>query len=574
MLKSAIIYTAKWFIFIGLMIFLKCSSSTKADLVIHNGTIYTVDDSLPVAEMVAVKDGRIVHVGTAREKDQWLESTREVLDLQGRTMTPGFIESHAHFIGLGKARMRLDLTATQSYEEMIAKVAEAVKRAEPGEWILGRGWHQSKWSPLPEKMVRGFQTHEALSAVSPDHPVFLTHASGHAAIANARAMEIAGITPQTTVEGDGEVIRDDDGHPTGIFTENAMELIQRHVPEGTPEMLEKAMDLAMQACLENGITSFHDAGTVEEEIELFKRYLLKGKLKVRLYVMLESEKDGEFHEAFLRRWYERGPEIGLGDHFLTIRAIKLHADGALGSRGAWLLAEYSDRPGHFGNETLPMEIVCQVARDGLQYGFQVCTHAIGDRTNREVLDCYEQAFVAFPEKAKNARFRIEHAQHLNASDIPRFGQLGVIASMQAIHMSSDRPWALERLGIERIEEGAYVWQKLLQSGAVIINGTDAPVEPLNPIACFYAAVTRRTLEGNPPGGFEPSQKMTRPQALRSYTLDAAYGAFEEALKGSITPGKLADFTVFSQDIMTIPEDELLNTRVDFTIVNGNIVYRR
>jgi len=568
MLKKAALHLAKWSMFMGLLIFLKCSTAQKADLVIYNGNIYTMNEAVPTAGFVAVKDGKIVQVGNADNAAKWAKNAANTLDLQGRTMTPGFIEGHGHFVSLGRSKMELDLNGAKSYEEIVAKVAAAVKKAKPGEWLQGRGWHQSKWEKMPKKMVRGFQTHDALSAVSPDNPVFLRHASGHAGIANAKAMEIAGITAKSEITG-GEIIRDSRGNPTGVFIDNAMDLIGEQIPKTSPEMIRKAVDFATAECLTNGITTFHDAGASSAEIAVYKEYLNAGKLKTRLYVMLAGWEDG-----LPESWFQNGTEVGLGDHFLTIRSIKLSSDGALGSRSAWLLEPYSDRPGHYGSATISMETVYQTAKNALRHGFQLCTHAIGDRANREVLDQYEKAFAEFPEQAKNARFRIEHAQHLSARDIPRFGKLGVIASMQTIHMASDRPWAIDRLGKARIEEGAYVWQKLLQSGAIIMNGTDTPVEPINPIAGFYAAVTRRTLAGNPPGGYEPSQKMTRAQALRSYTLNAAYGGFEEDLKGSIETGKLADFTVFSQDIMTVPEDQLLETNVDFTIVGGKIVYRR
>jgi predicted amidohydrolase YtcJ len=272
----------------------------------------------------------------------------------------------------------------------------------------------------------------------------------------------------------------------------------------------------------------------------------------------------------LQNWMEKGPEIGYGNQHLTVRSIKMYMDGALGSSGAWLLEEYTDRPGHFGHSTTPIDSLTSVSERALQHGFQVCSHAIGDRAIREVLDRYQQVFEIYPEQSKDARFRIEHAQHINAQDLSRFADLGVIASMQAIHLSSDRPWAIDRLGQHRIEEGAYIWQKLLQSGAIIVNGSDVPVEPIDPLASFYASITRKTLLGTPEGGFEPDQRMTREQALRSYTLDAAFGAFEEDIKGSIEVGKLADFTVFSQDIMEIPEQEILETEVVYTIVGGKV----
>jgi len=546
-----------------------CAKMEAVDLVILNGTIYTLDEKAPVVEAVAITSGKIAFAGSRSLAGKMTGKQTRVLDLQGRTMTPGFIESHGHILSLGRAKMNLDLSGVNNYDELIACVAEAVSKSQPGEWIRGRGWHQSKWVPQPSYMVRGFQTHEALSRISPDNPVFLTHASGHAGFANACAMNIAGITRSSRVSGDGEIIKDKKGTPTGVFNENAMELITRHIPESSPESDQKSLTLAIDECLQNGITAFGDAGANQQDITLFKQFLNDGKLKVRLSVMIDGQ-----DTTLLRHYYTSGPELGLGNGFLTIRTVKLLADGALGSRGAWLLEPYSDRADHYGHETVPMDYLYTTAQNCLKHGFQLCVHAIGDRANREVLDQYEKAINENPEPAKNHRFRIEHAQHISAQDIPRFAKLGVIASMQGIHMSSDRPWAIDRLGIDRIVEGAYVWQKLLQSGAIIINGTDVPVEPINPIACFYASVTRRTLKGEPPQGYEPDQKMTRLQALRSYTLDAAYGEFQENIKGSIEPGKLADFTVFSQDIMKVPDDDLLKTKVDYTIIDGKIAFKR
>jgi predicted amidohydrolase YtcJ len=453
-------------------------------------------------------------------------------------------------------------------------VAEAVKSAEPGEWITGRGWHQSKWGELPEDAVNGFQTHYKLSQVSPDNPVYLSHASGHAGFANARAMEIAGLQvlgkdgiDKFKVEG-GEVMRDKLGQPTGIFNERAQSLIRKHIPESTPETDSKAFELAVAACHKHGITSFHDAGIGKSTIDLYQQMKGDGKMKTRIYAMLTG-----WDKDLLNDWYEKGPMVD-EENLLTIRSVKLNCDGALGSRGAWLLEEYSDRPDHFGHETLPMEFVKETALNGLRNGFQVCAHAIGDRANQEILDRYEAAFVALPDLVNDHRFRIEHAQHLHPDDIPRFAGLGVIPAMQAVHLSSDRPWAIDRLGEKRIVEGAYMWQDLLKSGIPVVNGTDVPVEPLNPIASFYASVSRKTLKGLPEGGYEPEQKMTREQALRSYTLDAAYGAFEENSKGSITFGKLADFTIYNQDIMTVAEDKLLETEIAMTIFDGKIVYRK
>ena len=543
-----------------------CKQTEKADMLIHGGKIYTADSKQPSVEAIAVSNGKILFAGAWDEAENYQGDKTEIIDLEGKTLIPGFIESHAHFMGLGRTKRMLDLTKIRNYKEMVEMVAEAVKNAQPGEWILGRGWHQSKWDPQPDPLVTGYQTHEAMSAISPDNPVFLTHASGHASFANAKAMEIAGITPGMNFGEEGEIIQYPDGKPTGVFTEAAEGLIQKHIPDATKESLEKDLEAAIQECLANGITSFHDAGAGQQTIDLLQAFEQADKLHVRLWVMLNG---GE--RELLQDWYEKGPLVG---DQLSVGGIKLYSDGALGSRGAWLLDEYEDRKNHYGNPIMPMDYIHQVAQEGLKYGFQVCVHAIGDRANREVLNQYARAFKANPEAAKDHRFRIEHAQHLHPEDIPRFSQLGVIASMQGIHMSSDRPWAIDRLGRLRIIQGAYMWQQLIQSGAKVINGTDAPVEPVNPIACFYASVTRQTLAGKPEGGYEPDQKMTREQALRSYTLDAAYGAFEEKKKGSIAVGKLADFTVLSQDIMEVPDDQILDTKVLMTIIGGEIKYRQ
>jgi predicted amidohydrolase YtcJ len=462
--------------------------------------------------------------------------------------------------------------SVKSYDELVAKVKEAVANAKPGQWIVGRGWHQDKWDVKPEKMVKGFQTHEKLSEVSHDNPVFLRHASGHAGFANAKAMQIAGVN-QLSVEKlasnsseGGEIIRDKLGNPTGIFNERAQSLITQYIPKNTPETDAQALGLAMDACARNGITGFHDAGASREGIELFKKFRTERKLKTRLFVMITG-----FDRVLIAEWYKKGPEVD--PRGVTIRSIKLNCDGALGSRGAWLLEPYSDRPDFYGMATLSMDTVLKTSREALIHGFQVCSHAIGDRANREVLDRYEIAFKENPTVTDH-RFRIEHAQHIDPADLPRFARLGVIPAMQAIHLSSDRPWAIDRLGEKRIKEGAYMWQSLLKSGARVINGSDVPVEPMNPIASYFASVTRQTLAGEPTEGYEPDEKMTREQALRSYTLDAAYGAFEENSKGSIAPGKLADFTVFSQDLMKVPDADLLRTEVVMTILGGKKIYEK
>ena len=561
---------------IAFLLLTACQSPKQesATMLIYGGNIYTVDSTQAMVEAVAVKDNTILFAGSLAEAEQYKNDQTQLIDLEGKTMTPGLIEGHGHFMGLGYNELNLDLMNTTSYQQIVDAVAEKVKTAAPGEWITGRGWHQSKWDEMPAETVNGFQTHDMLSAVSPDNPVYLRHASGHAGFANTRAMDIAGLTVVSKegvnkfeVEG-GEVMRDQLGRPTGIFNERAQTLITKHIPETTPEKDIKAFEMAVAACHRHGITGFHDAGIGRETIALYEEMKTEDKMKIRLYAMLTG---GD--KELLNEWYEKGPMVD-PDHLVTIRSVKLNCDGALGSRGAWLLEPYTDRPGHFGLETLPMNFVKETALNGLQNGFQVCSHAIGDRANREILDRYESAFTELPDLATDHRFRIEHAQHIHPDDIPRFAELQVIPAMQAVHLSSDRPWAIDRLGEQRIKEGAYMWQTLLQSGIPIVNGTDVPVEPLNPIASLYASVSRKTLKGTPEGGYEPAEKMTREQALRSYTLDAAYGAFEEDIKGSITVGKLADFTIYSQDLMTVAEEDFLNTEIAMTIFDGKVVYNK
>ncbi|MDC0006621.1 amidohydrolase [Winogradskyella sp.] len=570
--------TSKFYIVFTFIIMLfsvlGCSNTEKeyATLLIYGGTIYTVDSNTDTVEAVATKDDKIIFIGSLADAQVYKNENTKLIDLKGKTMTPGLIEGHGHFMGLGYNELNLDLMNTTSYQAIVDAVAERVKMAKPGEWITGRGWHQSKWDSMPNETVHGFQTHHLLSEVSPNNPVYLRHASGHAGFANAKAMDISGLTALSIdgtkaydVEG-GEILVDAAGRPTGVFNERAQGLITQHIPDKTEETDIKAFKLAVAACHKNGITSFHDAGIGRETIALFEKMKANGKMKTRIYAMLTG-----WEEDLLNDWFKKGPMID-PDHLMTIRSVKLNCDGALGSRGAWLLEPYTDRPDHFGHETLPMEFVQKTALNGLKHGFQVCAHAIGDRANREILDRYEAAFKALPNATLDHRYRIEHAQHLHPEDISRFAALKVIPAMQAVHMSSDRPWAIDRLGEKRIKEGAYMWQDLLQSGVPIVNGTDVPVEPINPIASFYASVSRKTLKGLPEGGYEPAQKMTRAQALKSYTLDAAYGAFEEDIKGSITVGKLADFTIYDQDLMSVDENKILKTKIIMTVFNGKVVY--
>jgi predicted amidohydrolase YtcJ len=558
---------------IAALAFAACSQARPepATLVLQNGHIVTVEASMPTAQALAVRGDRIVAVGPNEEIARYVGEQTEVIDLAGQTAIPGLIEGHGHFMGLGQSRMILDLMDVESFDEIVSMVGAAARSAKPGDWIQGRGWHQEKWTSVPTPNVEGFPLHDALSAVSPDNPVVLVHASGHASFANAKAMELAGVTPKTPNPPGGEVLKDPKGRPSGLFRETAAGLIDKALGEWraarTPEEREadarRQIELATEAAFANGVTSFHDAGANFETVARYKQVAAQGRLGIRLWVMIRDTNER------LRERLAAEKVVGMADHHLTVAAIKVTADGALGSRGAWLLEPYSDSPGSTGLNTVPMASIEETARIAAEHDVQLCIHAIGDRANREVLNVYEATFKANPAK-QDLRWRIEHAQHLNAADIPRFGQLGVIASMQGIHATSDAPYVPARLGDARAEEGAYVWQTLMKSGAIVSNGTDVPVERIDPIANFHATVTRQTADGKV---FFGDQKMSREEALRSYTWNAAYAAKEETLKGSLAVGKLADIAVLSQDILTVPDDRLRDTRVTRTILGGRVVYQ-
>jgi predicted amidohydrolase YtcJ len=557
---------------IGLMPACRGKITEPADLVLLGGKIITLDEKAPAAEALAIRSGRIVAVGTDNDIKPYISDSTQVIELEGKPAIPGFIESHGHFTSLGRAKMRLDLTKAANWDEIVEMVKEAVSKAKPGEWILGRGWHQEKWNKIPQPNVEGLPLHDLLSAVSPSNPVYLVHASGHAAFANAKAMALAGVDENTPAPEGGEIVKDSSGKLMGIFRENAEYLLDKaldaYLAERTPEQVRadeiETMELADKTCLENGVTTFFDAGASFHTIDMYKQLVQENKLGVRLNVMIS-----ERNEALEKRLSDYRI-IAFGDHHLTVRSIKRLIDGALGAHGAWLLEPYNSLPTSTGLNTEPVEVMKETARIAIENGFQLCTHAIGDRANRETLNIYEEAFKAHPDKT-DLRWRIEHAQHLQPDDIPRFGRLGVIAAMQGIHCTSDAPWVIKRLGEKRAKEGAYVWRKLMTSGAVICNGTDVPVEDISPIACYYASVTRKTKDGSV---FFGDQKMTREEALRSYTINGAYAGFEENLKGTLSVGKLADITVLTADLLTIPDEEIPKTGILYTIVGGKVLYKK
>jgi predicted amidohydrolase YtcJ len=545
--------------------FLACAAAfgQPADLVLRNGKIVTMNAAQPNAEAMAVRGDRIAALGGNTDAAKWTGPGTKVIDLHGMLAIPGFIEGHGHFTGLGEFRLGLDLREARTWDQIVAQVARAAKQAKAGEWIVGRGWHQSKWERPPEPNVEGFPLHGSLDQVSPNNPVLLTHASGHAAFVNAKAMEAAGITLKTADPKGGEILKDKQGNPTGLLREQAEGLVNR-VYRAAPMDLRKVIGLAAGECLSKGITTFEDAGSPLATVDVFRSMAESHQLPLRMWVMLRTSNQQ------LEPNLDRYRAIGAGGNYLTIRAIKRQMDGALGSRGAWLLAPYTDQPDSSGLNTEDPADIRKTAALAIQHGYQLCVHAIGDRANRETLDIYEQAFREHPEK-KDLRWRVEHAQHLSAADIPRFGKLGVIAAMQGIHCTSDGPYVILRLGPGRAEEGAYAWQKLMKSGAVVGNGTDAPVEDVSPLESFYASVSRKLKDGSV---FYPGQRMSREEALRSYTWNNAYAAFEEKLKGSLEAGKLADITVLSRDILTVPEDQIAATDVVYTIVGGKVAFER
>ena len=542
-----------------------------ADLVLLGGKIVTMDPRQPRVQALAARGELVVALGSDAQVRPHIGPRTQVIQLAGKLAIPGFIEGHGHFLDLGESKMTLDLRAARSWTEVLSMVRAAVKKARPGEWIVGTGWHQEKWVRAPSPAHKGLPLHHLLSQLSPRNPVLLDHASGHTCMVNARAMALAGIKAGTPNPAGGEIVRDRSGQATGIFSETARGLITRVLkqlqarrsPAQVEAELRQAVLQATRECLSHGVTSFQDAGASFARIDLFRKLADQGQLGLRLWVMLDADNNK------LARRIGEYRIIGHGNNRLTVRAIKRYIDGALGSHGAWLLAPYTDQPNKAGLNATPVAQLERAAELAIKHGFQLCTHAIGDRGNREVLDLYQRAFARHPQQ-RDLRWRIEHAQHLHPADIPRFAQLGVIAAMQGVHCTSDGPWVVKRLGPRRASQGAYAWRRLLDSGAVIANGTDTPVERLDPLAGYHALVTRRMASGV---AFFPEQRMTRVEALRSYTIDAARAAFEERIKGSLEPGKLADIAVLSRDILTVPPHEIRQTRVLYTILGGKVVYQ-
>ena len=546
---------------------------SPADLVLRGGVVATVDAGDTMAEAVAIDDGWIVAVGSDEEVAAFIGAGTEVIELNGRFAAPGFIEGHGHYMSLGNSKTILDLNDAANWDAIVQMVADAVAEAEPGEWIRGRGWHQEKWDRAPDPVVEGNPTHASLTAVSPDNPVLLGHASGHASFANALAMELGGYTRDSEPPPGGELVRDENGELTGLLRETADRPVSAafadsqlgRTAEEIDAQFRREVALAAEEALSKGVTSFQDAGAGFGTIDRLKQMEAEGALPVRLYIMVRRHSNEEMNERLAD--YYMPIE---GDDYLTVRSIKRQIDGALGSHGAWLLEPYEDMPTSEGLVLETVKDITGTAHVAIKHGFQVNTHAIGDRANREVLDIYEAVFDSAGAD-HDLRWRIEHAQHVHPTDIVRFADLGVLASMQGVHATSDAPWIPLRLGDRRAEERTYLWRSFMDAGVPINNGTDVPVEDIDPLASFHSSVTRLTADGSI---FYPEQNMTRVEALRSYTINNAYAAFEEQYKGSLEVGKLGDVVVIDRNILTVPDGELADARVDMTIVGGEVRYER
>ena len=535
------------------------AQSRPADLIVTNARIYTVDDSRPVVAAMAVRDGRIAFTGSAREAMALKGAATRVVDAGGRTVIPGMVDAHAHLLGLGQSLRSVPLYGARSYDEVIARVVARSKGVPAGQWIVGRGWDQNQWGDTR------FPTHDALSRALPNHPVYLTRVDGHAGLANAAAMRAANVTAAMKDPSGGRIERTASGDASGVFIDNAKAFVERVIPRETREETRAEIRAAIAESHRWGLVGLHDAGESRATIDLMEEMAKAGEIPFRLYIMIGDD------SAAVAHYLARGPQSGLYDNHLWIRSIKLYADGALGSRGAALLEPYSDDPNNTGLLLSAPAHIQDVAGRALRAGFQVNAHAIGDRGNRVVLDAYDAALRSNP--VADHRFRVEHAQILNHDDIPRFAQLGVIPSMQAVHQTSDMYWAGNRLGVGRLL-GAYAWRSLLSTGIVVPNGSDFPVEAVNPLLSFHSAVARQDAENWPAGGWMAEQKMTREEALKSMTIWPAYAGFQEAMMGSLSPGKLADFVILDRDIMTVADRDILGTAVVATYIGGKPVYER
>lgn len=547
------------------------SIDQKADLIIINCNLFTGVDNLDSNDAILIKDGKILDFGKGEAFPNKQDEKTQIIDAKNNFVMPGFIEGHGHFTGLGMSILNLNFLDSKNWNEILAMVADKIENTESGEWIEGRGWHQEKWDELPSEDLNGYPIHDQLSQLSKDNPVILYHASGHSLFANQEAMDLAGVTNETNDPIGGRIVRDESGNAIGVFEERAMYLISaaynNYLKNQSQDELQakwvKAIELAQEECLKKGISSFQDAGASFKNIADYKKMAINGELDVRLWTMVRHDSNtmkGRLQDAKV---------VNAGNNFFTCNAIKTEVDGALGSFGAWLLKPYNDKSDFEGQNTTDVKEVQAIANLALKNDMQLCVHAIGDKANQVVLDIMEAEFEKIKEP-KDYRWRIEHAQHLDPEDIPRFKTLNVIASMQAVHCTSDAPFVEKRLGNTRAKEGAYAWRSLIDAGAVVTNGTDAPVEDVDPLRSFYASVTRKRADNQME--FFTEQKMTRLEALKSYTINNAYAAFEEEMKGTLEIGKLADIVILDTDLLNCSDEDILTTKVKYTIVDGQIKF--
>jgi len=546
-----------------LLLTLVIPPQSAADIVFKNGNVYTANDKSAKAQAIAVKGDKIIFVGTNEAAQKFVGTNTRVIDLKGNTVLPGFTDAHQHLSGVGQREMTLNLEGTTSLQDLLAKVKARVDQAQPGQWITGRGWIETHWEPSV------FPTRWDLDTVSPNNPVILGRADGHGAVANSAALKLGGVDKSTPNPFGGEISKDkNSGEPNGMLLDSAQGLVRRRVPPTTRADEERAVELGVKRDIELGWTQIQDAGGSFADVDIFKKLYAAGTIKLRIYKAVYGPGPNA------SRLMNEGPTIGAFGNRLTVRTIKVVSDGALGSRGAALLGPYSDAPATSGFLTVKVEELRPMLVEALRKGIQVETHAIGDKANRFILDEYETALKAVPaseRKVAEPRWRVEHAQIVNPADIPRFAKLGIIPSMQPSHAIGDLFFAPSRLGIERLA-GAYAWESFIKSGVVVPGGSDAPVERGEPMIEFYAAVARKDQKGFSGEGWHPEEAVTREQALKMFTIWPAYAAFEEKLRGTIEVGKLADFTILSADIMTIPAPEILKTRNVMTVINGEVVY--
>lgn len=528
----------------------------KNTFALSGGTALVGKDLRPLERaVIVVRDGRIAAIGTSA--DGLLTRGTRVIDTTGMTILPGLIDAHAHFDGLGRSLDIVKLVGTTSFDDVIARVKAFAPGVPGGEWILGRGWDQNDWD------TKAYPSAAQLDASGIANPIWLDRVDGHASVANSAAMKAAGITRATKDPDGGKIVRDAEGNPTGVFIDNACDLVRSVIPRPGRAVQKSRLERAARVIAANGLTEVHQAGNAtddDEVISILKELADEGKLPIRVYVMLSDV------SATVEQWLARGPLVDDAGR-VTVRAIKAYADGALGSRGAALLEAYSDDAGNTGLLTIDPKHLLELSKKSRARGFQVCTHAIGDRGVRLVLDAYRDAGVK-PEE----RFRVEHAQVIALDDIPRFGSMGVIASMQPTHATSDMPWAEDRLGSGRVR-GAYAWRRVLDGGSRLALGSDFPVEDVNPFYGIYSAITRQDQAGQPRGGWYPSERLTAAEAVRGFSYDAAYAGFEEGSRGSIDAGKLADFTIVDRNPLTSDPVKVFETNVRYTIVGGQVVYQ-